>query len=108
MKEIVSVEPEYGEMEFTETVEKVVEDPEIDRQIEELQRRAEELGRQLDDIMRRIDELMAKKKKTETVKVRKRVAILKCPRCSAQNVLVVGDKLTIRVRCTCGTILASV
>ncbi|RLI84785.1 MAG: hypothetical protein DRP01_07645 [Archaeoglobales archaeon] len=106
--EVVTVEPEYIEEEFTETVEEVTDNPEIDKQIEELQRQAEELSKQLASIHEKISKLMEKKINRKNITVKKKVAVLKCPRCSAENKLVVEGKLTIKVRCVCGAILSAV
>ena len=110
MEEVEYVDVEYREEEFTETVEVVEEDPEIDAQIEDLRRRREDLEQQIRDIDKQIDDLMAKKTKTEEVSVKKWVAVLKCSRCGVESKLVVSspeEKVKIKVRCPCGTILAA-
>ena len=110
MEEVEYVDVEYREEEFTETVEVIEEDPEIDAQIEDLRNQRADLEQQIRDIDKQIDELMAKKIRTEEQKAKKTVAVLKCPRCSIENKLVISspeEEIKIKVRCPCGTILAA-
>lgn len=110
MSDVEYVDVEYREEEFVETVEVVVEEEEIDAQIESLQKQREELERQIRSIDERIGELMAKKVRTKEESVKKTVAVLRCPRCGVESKLVVlssEEKIKVKVRCPCGTILAT-
>ena len=104
MSKVITVSYEVREEEVEEIITKRIEDPEIQKQIDELMKQRQQLQQQLREIDTKIEELQAKLVKQEVTKTKKTIIYIKCPICNTQ-IRLVGKQFKGRIRCKCGIIL---